>query len=97
MNSILESNKMLSNLKPHNDYQAAFRLKLIYHIQMQGERLVKLGKTTSNLHSLNIDNLFSVIKPLYPVLVRPAKNQQGIIDTFFAPSPCSHCDFLVLL
>lgn len=70
---------MLVNWRPHKEYQINLKLKLLYHMQIQKSRLAELDRTISKLYLLNLDNLLPVIKPLYPDLGRPAKNQQGIL------------------
>jgi hypothetical protein len=52
----------------------------LYYVT-QGSRLVSLNKSISKLYMLNLDNLLPVIKHLYPDFGRPAKNQQGIIQS----------------
>lgn len=70
---------MLRDWTPHIVYQEKLYLRLLFHSSMQRSRLVYMDKSISKLHLLNLDNLLPVIKPLYPDLGRPAKNQQGII------------------
>ncbi|HCJ58899.1 hypothetical protein [Lutispora sp.] len=70
---------MLGNWKSHKDYQYELRLKLLFYLQIQESRLAELNRPISKLYLLNLDSLLPVIKPLYPDLGRPAKNQQGII------------------
>lgn len=70
---------MLRDWIPHSKYQEMLYLKMIPHYIIQRSRLVSLDKSISKLYLLNLDSLLPVIKPLYPDLGRPAKNQQGII------------------
>mgnify|MGYP001011239796 CR=1 FL=1 len=70
---------MLGNWKLHKDYQLELRLKLLFYMQTQESRLAEFDRGVSKLYLLNLDSLLPVIKPLYPDLGRPAKNQQGII------------------
>ena len=70
---------MLRDWQLHKDYQQSLKLKLLLHYETQRSRLVGLDKSISKLYLLNLDNLLPIIKPLYPDLGRPAKNQQGII------------------
>lgn len=70
---------MLRDWQLHTDYQIKLRLKLLLYYETQRSRLVGLDKSITKLYLLNLDNLLPIIKPLYPDLGRPAKNQQGII------------------
>lgn len=70
---------MLREWIPHADYQEKLRLKMLIHCEMQRSRVVAYDKSISKLYLLNLDPLLPVVKPLYPDLGRPAKNQQGII------------------
>ncbi|NMB97165.1 MAG: hypothetical protein GYA02_11245 [Clostridiaceae bacterium] len=70
---------MLRDWQSHRNYQESLRLKLLLYYEKQRSRLVGLDKSISKLYLLNLDNLLPIIKPLYPDIGRPAKNQQGII------------------
>mgnify|MGYP000981587580 CR=1 FL=1 len=70
---------MLGNWKPYKEYQHELRLKLLFYLQIQESRLAELDRSISKLYLLNLDSLLPVIKPLYPDLGRPAKNQQSMI------------------
>jgi len=70
---------MLREWIPHADYQEKLYLKMLPHWVMQRSRVAALDKSISKLYLLNMDPLLPVVKPLYPDLGRPAKNQQGII------------------
>jgi len=70
---------MLREWISHADYQEKLRLKMLFHWETQRSRVVALDKSISKLYLLNLDPLLPVVKPLYPDLGRPAKNQQGII------------------
>jgi hypothetical protein len=70
---------MLRQWVLHTDYQNNLKFKLILYSSTQKSRLIKLDKSISKLYLLNLDSLLPVIKPLYPDLGRPAKNQQSII------------------
>ena len=70
---------MLRHWNSHEGYQNTLKLKLLLHFSTQKSRVSQLDKSISKLYLLNLDSLLSVIKPLYPDLGRPAKNQQGII------------------
>lgn len=70
---------MLRQWNFHFDYQNNLRLKLIFHLSIQKSRLELIEKSILKLYLLNLDSLLPVIKPLYPDIGRPAKNQQSII------------------
>lgn len=70
---------MLRNWQQHETYQSILLKKLAIYLLTQKSRLEGLSKSISKLFLLNLDNLLQIIKPLYPDLGRPAKNQQGII------------------
>jgi hypothetical protein len=70
---------MLRDWTPHSEFQEKLRRKMCLYFITQRSRLLRLDKSVSKIYLLNLDNLLPVIKPLYPDLGRPAKNQQGII------------------
>ena len=70
---------MLCNWESHENYQKKLLLNLILFSEIEKSRVVSLDKSLSKLYLLNLNNLLPVIKPLYSVAGRPAKNQQGII------------------
>ena len=70
---------MLREWVPHVQYQEKLCLKMLKHLVIQGSRVAALDKSIAKLYLLNLDPLLPVVKPLYPDLGRPAKNQQGII------------------
>lgn len=70
---------MLRDWVLHSQYQQMLRLKMLLHYQTQRSRLLRMDKSISKIYLLNLDNLLPVIKPLYPDLGRPAKNQQAIV------------------
>lgn len=69
---------MLCNWEHHENYQKKLLLNLILFCEIEKSRVVSLEKSLSKLYLLNLNNLLPVIKPLYSVAGRPAKNQQGI-------------------
>ncbi len=70
---------MLRNWELHEDYQNNLKLKLFIYSITQKSRLIEFDKTLSKVYLLNLDSLLNTIKPIYPDIGRPAKNQQGII------------------
>ena len=70
---------MLREWIPHDQYQEKLRLEMMMYYGMQRSRVIALDKSIAKLYLLNLDPLLPVVKPLYPDLGRPAKNQQGII------------------
>ena len=70
---------MLCNWQSHEEYQKKLLLNLILFYETQEGRVVSMDKALSKLYLLDLDNLLPVIKQLYPVIGRPAQNQQGII------------------
>ncbi|NLM12110.1 MAG: hypothetical protein GX213_15375, partial [Clostridiaceae bacterium] len=70
---------MLRNWEQHSEYQKKLMMHLVVMHPIQKNRLIQHSKSISKLYLLNLDSLLPVIKPLYPGLGRPAKNQQGII------------------
>ena len=70
---------MLREWTAHAVYQEGLKIRLVDHFFCQKSRVVALDKSISKLYLLNLDPLLPVVKPLYPEIGRPAKNQQGII------------------
>lgn len=70
---------MLCNWESHENYQKKLLLNLILFSEIEKSRVVSMDKPLSKLYLFNLDNLLSVVKPLYSDTGRPADNQQGII------------------
>ena len=71
---------MLKKWTTHAEYQTQLKFGIASLTQNDKNRLFKsFPKSLLKLFLLNLDNLFSVVKPLYPELGRPAKNQCEII------------------
>ena len=70
---------MLRNWESHKNYQKKLLLNLILFSEIEKSRLVSMDKSLSKLYLFNLDNLLTVVKPLYSDTGRPADNQQGII------------------
>jgi len=56
---------MLHDWIYHSNYQKNLYLKMLFHCELQRNRVVALDKSISKLYLLNLDNLLPVLKPLY--------------------------------
>ena len=80
---------MLRNWVTHEEYQKRFIEELALLPETEKSRVVSMDKPLSKLYLLNLDNLLTVIKPLYSNTGSPAKNQQGIIRSLILMLDCN--------
>ena len=64
---------MLRNWVTHEEYQKRFIEELALLPETEKSRVVSMDKPLSKLYLLNLDNLLTVIKPLYSNTGSPAK------------------------
>ena len=72
---------MLTEWKSHETYQQELFLDLLLFFQTERSRVISMNKSITKLYLLDLDSLLPIIKRLYSVTGRPAKNQQGIIKS----------------
>src|SRR5210317_1640678 len=70
---------MLLEWESHESYQKKLFLDLLLFYQTERSRVISMNKSLSKLYLLDLNSLLPIIKRLYSLTGRPAKNQQAII------------------
>ena len=73
---------MMFKIESHNEYQAYVVRELSLIAETNPELLLEYADTISKAYILDLDNLVSVIKPLYSETGRPSTNQLEIFRAF---------------
>jgi len=80
---------MLKKWTTHSDYLSHLNREIDLLSPDEKNRLFKLHQNSLlKLSLLNLDSLFPVVKPLYPELGRPAKNQCELIRSLVLMVAC---------